>query len=81
MTGSEPGKKWVNFEVLEGVPTFVELGRLGFAGGFDRRDGIGGLGFESVGRSGEHLDDLLEGGSVSLDEGGWVRVGFGSGDG
>lgn len=24
------------------------------------------------------MDDLFEGGSVGLDEGGWVRVGFGS---
>ncbi|WCJ27053.1 hypothetical protein M5689_008828 [Euphorbia peplus] len=44
--------------------------------------GGGGSGGGWFGGSGEHLDDLFEGGSVSLDEGGRVGVGrFGSGDG
>lgn len=46
-----------------------------------RVDGFGGL-FGGVGGSGQHLNDLLEGGGVGLDEGCRVRVtGFGSGNG
>ena len=59
--------------------------------GFDGRD-VGfrvrvGCGFRrgllsGFGGAGEHLNDLFEGGGVSLDEGGRVRVGgFGSGVG
>ncbi|KAI9102963.1 hypothetical protein K1719_023402 [Acacia pycnantha] len=43
---------------------------------------VRGVSSGGFGGSGEHLDDLLEGGSIGLDEGGGIRVfGFGSGNG
>ncbi|GFZ06209.1 VQ motif-containing protein [Actinidia rufa] len=75
-----------DLEVLEAVSSLVEL----FLGGpgLDGRDRVlGRVGFGCggvlgcFGGSGEHLDDLLEGVSVGLDEGRVRVVGFGSGDG
>lgn len=98
MVRSEDRDQRVDLEVFEGVTPLVEFepGLLPFGHGFDgwdmgfrwwvgyrigcvvvRGGVLGGLG-----RSGEHLYYLFEGGGVSLDEGGRVRVGgFGSGDG
>lgn len=95
---SEDGEERVrvDLEVLEGVASLVEpkpglLPLLLLGRGFDGRDvglgfgsqvGFGGGLLDGVGGSGEHLDDLLEGESVGLDEGRRVRAArFGSGHG
>lgn len=95
---SEDGDQGIDLQVLQGVPALVELepGLLLLGHGFDGWDvslgrwlhgRCGGVGFRrgllgGLRGSSEHLDYLLEGVGVGLDEGGRVRVGgFGSGDG
>lgn len=76
-SGSKPRRVDDAKVVLERVPALVELRGFGFRGGFDWGNGVRVSGF---GGSGEHLDDLFEGGGICLDEGCrvGVRIGFGS---
>lgn len=86
-TGSNRGKNGIDLEVTKGISTLIELeiGVWTLGDRFDGRDMRFGrrIGCRNLlggfGRSGEHLDNLFEGGRIGLDESGRVWVcGFGS---
>lgn len=78
-----------HLEILEAAASLVELeSRLLWGGGglgdwrrrkwvLGRRCGRRYVLRGSLGGAGQHLDHLLEGGGISLDEGGGVRIGIG----
>ncbi|URE47432.1 hypothetical protein MUK42_32888 [Musa troglodytarum] len=87
-------KRVQTLEVFEAVPPLVELKNRSFGAGslggrshrYFRGCGVrGGCSGGGLGRAREHLDDLLEGGGVGVDEGrraririARLRIGFGS---